>query len=109
MIRTKPASFAIGIVCAALPVAASAQIFTDNFNSDTSANYTVHGVSDTAPVFAWDYSQMGIPSAPNSGDNSTLGLRSVVNAFTGASQAHMLMPNVSVSGDFTIKFDLWMN
>lgn len=109
MIRTKPASFAIGIVCAALPVAASAQIFTDNFNTDSSANYAIHSASDTAPVFAFDYSTVGIPSAPNSTDDSTLGLRTVVNGSSNASQTILFVPNVSVSGDFKMGFDIWMN
>jgi len=68
------------------------------------------GPSDFGAVFGYDYSAAGIPSAPNSG-GSTRGLQLYVNKdATVANTAVNLYPTgLSVSGDFKLRFDLWMN
>src|SRR5436305_9996846 len=58
--------------------ASAAILYSDNFNVDTSANYTVNvapaaNASTQQATFAYDYSALGIPPAPGSAD--TLGLR----------------------------------
>src|SRR5690242_2690870 len=58
-------------------VARAAVFYQDDFNAaGSSANYTVVSTDPTSsfPTYAYDYSAMGIPSAPNSG-GSTKGLR----------------------------------
>ena len=103
---------------AILALAASAQaagIFNENFEADTSANYNINsGGGNTAATFAFDYSTVGIPSAPNSG-GTTRGLKLEANyvnsndaneIFTGVSVSPK---NFSVTGDFDIMFDLWQN
>jgi len=78
-------------------------LFEDNFNTDTSANWTVlsgtsadendaaydAALGDFTVDFAFDYSTRGIPPAPNSGDKSTLGVKISVNNNdnTGGSEA----------------------
>jgi hypothetical protein len=68
-------------------------LFEDNFNTDTSANWTVlsgtnadendaaydAALGDFTVDFAFDYSTRGIPPAPNNGDNSTRGVKISVN------------------------------
>jgi hypothetical protein len=58
--------------------ASAAILYSDNFNVDSSANWTVNvapaaNASTQQATFAYDYSAMGIPPAPGSSD--TLGLR----------------------------------
>jgi hypothetical protein len=63
-------------------------------------------------TFGFDYSTVGIPSAPHSGDGSTIGLKLNANN-VAASQA---LGGISVSplgfgvtGDYTLRFDMWAN
>src|SRR4051795_3165703 len=58
--------------------ASAAILYSDNFNVDSSANWTVNvaptaNASTQQATFAYDYSALGIPPAPGSAD--TLGLR----------------------------------
>jgi hypothetical protein len=112
-----------GLFCAIVMLAVSgvkgATIFTENFDADATANWTFqssiggdtasNNTGNEANVF-FDYSSVGIPSAPNSG-GSTRGLKMEANVpgtaiFGGMSIA----PNgVSVTGDYTITFDCWQN
>jgi hypothetical protein len=68
----------IAIVCFSAARASAVVLFSDNFNTNTSANWTknavpaANGATQTAE-FAFDYSAFGIPPAPGSAD--TLGLR----------------------------------
>jgi hypothetical protein len=88
-------------------------VFTENFDSPDSANnWTVNAASsnDTAD-FAFDYSTVGIPPAPNS-SGTTLGLLLRANrplsagALTGVS----VSPNgQDFTGSYILEFDLWEN
>jgi hypothetical protein len=107
---------ACGAVIAALPMAADAAIvFNDAFESNTSANYVVHSSGgNNAATFAYDYSAVGIPSAPNSG-GTTSGLKLEAN-YLNANNATEIFSGLSVSpigfsvtGNFDVKFDLWQN
>src|SRR4051794_39316562 len=92
-------------VCAALAspcaAASAAAIYSDNFNTNTSANWTVN-VAPTANAslqsaeFAYDYSTFGIPAAPGSSD--TLGLRLRANIPGGAASPNTTRPAGVTSG-----------
>jgi hypothetical protein len=103
------------MACLALAAAASigsAQLFADNFDTDTSASWTVNKSGNAAgniATFAWDYSTYGIPTAPNSG-GSTLGLRLQANVTGGVFSGLSASPiGQSFSGDYELRVDVWMN
>lgn len=93
--------------------ASAAVVISDNFNSGASAaNYSVvsSDLTSSFPTFAYNYAAMGIPSAPNSGDSSTLGVKLDANfSAPGAAEGVTLFTNASLSGDYTVKFDAWLN
>src|SRR6201999_3099272 len=111
-------------VCATLS-ARSQVLFSDNFHTDTSNNWTIYALSgngvsnDYSAQFAFDYSTQPyafngvtnfIPPSPNSGGVSK-GLKVTVNKNGNASIAAMsLYPKgQSFSNDYSLKFDLWMD
>jgi hypothetical protein len=105
-----------GLVSLALLVSAVAAsavtFFADNFDTDSSALYTVSQDTDTLAVFAYNYSAMGIPAAPGSVGGTTRGLRLEANNgdATGLAAAISLSPTgLSVSGDYALRFDMWLN
>lgn len=101
-------------------------LFAEDFDTNTSTNWTVawgaaNGLPDFTVDWAFDYGATPytfngvtglIPPAPNSPDSSTRAVRLSVNNndTNGASAAVNLYPkNLSLSGDFALKFDLWIN
>lgn len=89
--------------------------YVNNFDADTTAAWTVNnnnlGTNDAN--FFFDYSTVGIPSAPNSTGGSTLGLRLRTNVGTAPASG---IPGISVSptgeaftGNYSVKFDWWGN
>ncbi len=104
-----------GLGLALCGASASAQIaFSENFDVDPTANWTVNtlgpGISDAN--FFFDYSTVGIPSAPNSG-GTTRGLRLRANQLVAANTfpAGVSVSPIgqSFSGDYTLRFDMWLN
>jgi hypothetical protein len=108
---------ALGVM--AIASSASAVVaFSDNFDTDQTANWTFassivgdtasNGTGGEANVF-FDYSTVGIPPAP--GGITTRGMKMQANVpgtavFSGMSMS----PNgVSVGGNFTIQFHMWQN
>ena len=90
----------------------AAILFSDDFDTDTSANYTVNQDPDATVTYAWDYSTMGIPSAPNSTGGTTLGAKFTANngdQTTGAQAINISPIGQSFSGDYVLKFDSWLN
>jgi len=93
-----------------------AQLFTDTFDADHTANWTVNsnfGAGTNAANFFFDYSAVGIPSAPHSTGGSTRGLKLGANLLGLATPS---LAGISVSptaqsflGNYTIKFDWWHN
>ncbi len=93
--------------------------FRDNFDTDTSANWTVNlsPELDADYVFGVDYgTTLGIPEAPDSpaGSTATHGLKLRAHLTTTATTG--FTPGISVSpaggvflGDHRLRFDLWMN
>jgi hypothetical protein len=88
------------------------QLFSENFDVDHTANWTPNpGAGNNDANFFFDYSTVGIPSAPHSTGGTTRGVRLRANfqatgVFTGIS----VSPNgQSFSGDYKITFDFWSN
>jgi hypothetical protein len=92
----------------------AAPLFSDNFNTAaSSANYAVvsSDITSSFPTWAFNYSTMGIPSAPNSGDGSTLGVKLDANnsAAPNVAESITLHTAASYTGDYTVLFDAWIN
>lgn len=84
-------------------VAPAGILYSDNFNVDSSASWTVNTAPSGATVasqqqatFAYDYSAMGIPAAPGSSD--TLGLRLRANIPGSAAAPVTTRPAQTTSG-----------
>ena len=86
-------------------------IFADNFDANTAANWNQNkSSSDNVITFNFDYSTLGIPSAPNSTNGSTLGVQMKANLSLGAVAAVSLSPaGQNFSGDYRLHFDAWIN
>lgn len=92
-------------------------LFADNFNVDSSANWTLRfsdtnspAVEDYTASFAFDYSGQGIPPAPHS-TGDTLGLLMTVNKSDGSAIAAGLnaYPNgQSFSGNYALRCDMFI-
>ena len=92
-------------------VTTNAALFLDNFDVDSSADWYINTSStDTSVTFAFDYSTIGVPPAPN-GDGTTLGLRMAANISSpGTTEAITLSPvDRNFSGSYVLKFDMWIN
>jgi hypothetical protein len=89
-------------------------LFSENFDANHSANWTVNnnGQGVNAANLFFDYSALGIPSAPNSG-GSTIGLKLGANLGGATSPAlagiSVSPTGQSFSGDYTLKFYWWHN
>lgn len=88
-----------------------ATVFADNFDVNSATNWIYNKSSaDTQVTFAFDYSTLGIPSAPNSTGGTTLGVQMKANLANGAAAALSLSPtNRSFTGDYRLRFDAWIN
>ncbi len=109
-------------VAAALAAGVSAQgQISDNFEVDSSANYTIvdesnaasgDGTPDSTAAFAFDYVSAGIPLAPNSSAGDVGGLRLAVNETAndaGAADHIAAFNNTAiVSPYFTLSVDIYM-
>jgi GH25 family lysozyme M1 (1,4-beta-N-acetylmuramidase) len=88
-----------------------ATLFADNFDVNTATNWILNKSStDTVATFSFDYSTLGIPSAPNSTNGTTRGLQMKANLAEGVVAAVSLSPtNQSFAGDYRLRFDAWIN
>jgi hypothetical protein len=88
----------------------AAPLYSENFDVDPTANWVVNGgPSDEAADFFFDYSTVGIPSAPNSG-GTTRGVKLQANQSDGVFGGMSVSPNgQSFAGDYVLKFDWWEN
>jgi hypothetical protein len=114
MKKNQPQQLSFLILAAATSAAtAHAQVlFSENFDVDHSANWTVNSTSGGVnPVnFLFDYSAIGIPSAPNSTGGSTLGLKMQANTSGGVFGGVSVSPiGQSFSGNYELRFDMWLN
>jgi hypothetical protein len=101
-----------GLVLASAVPAVSATLFQDQLNS--AAGWGVNASSaDTAATFGYDYSQDGIPEAPNSqaGDDATRGLKMQANIVPPFESESLFAYPVgqSFSGSYQLRFDAWIN
>lgn len=109
---TRVATCSLCAVAAGLMISASASavIISDDFDTDTSGDYTIVGGGvdhDGAIDFAYDYSADGIPSA-NGG--TTLGLRITANDTVGAGDAVTVYNNIGVTApNYLLSVDVYMN
>lgn len=110
-------SVAVASVLVAMTGTSFSQVlFSDNFDVDPTANWTVNkstgaNANDAGSFanFFYDYGTIGIPSAPNSGGTTRgLQLRANVtgNIFSGLSVSPI---GQSFLGDYKLTFNLWMN
>ena len=85
-------------------------VFADTFDTNSSTNWTLFKSSaDTRAIFAFDYSGLGIPAAPNS-VGTTKGLRLEANLANTNTAALSASPNgQSFGGNYRLHFDMWIN
>jgi len=91
---------------------ASAQVvLSDNFEVDTSANYTVvnDGTPDGSATFAFDYVAAGVPLAPRSAAGDLGCLRLTANETLAAVDAYTVFHNTPVvAPHYRLKVDVYM-
>ena len=88
--------------------------FSEDFDTDHTANWTVNSAHQTpgtnSAEFFFDYSSVGIPSAPHSTGGTTRGLRLEANkAGANFSGISVSPTGQSFIGDYEIRFDMWIN
>jgi hypothetical protein len=102
------ASLAAGLALAANSFAAP--LYVNDFDSDTTASWTVNnpGLSDILADFYYDYSAIGVPAAP--GGATTRGLKMTANNSGGVFSGFSVSPTgQSFSGKYKVSFDIWQN
>jgi Calx-beta domain-containing protein len=93
-------------------IAPTSTLFTDNFDTDTTANWVTNAINaDNDATFNYDYSADGVPIAPHTVGGTTKGLRlrSHLGALSPATAISVSPIGLSLPGDYRIRFDLWMN
>jgi hypothetical protein len=88
----------------------SGALFSTDFNTDQTANWTVNdpGLSDSIANFYYDYSAIGVPAAP--GGSGTRGLKMTANNSGGVFSGISVSPNgQTFSGAYQLSFDMWQN
>jgi hypothetical protein len=105
---------ALALAAASLPsVSFAAPLFLDDFSTGASAaNYSIVATDATSsfPTYAYDYSAVGIPSAPRTTDGSTKGLRLDANfSAPNAAEAITAYTNAQYTGKYIVVFDAWIN
>lgn len=85
-------------------------VFSENFDADHSANWTVNrGPGDSVADLYFDYSTVGVPSAPKSG-GTTRGLKLQANLTSATFGGVSVSPTgQAFEGDYRLRFDLWQN
>lgn len=86
--------------------------FFDDFDAGTSAgNWNLFtSNADNTVNFAFDYSSLGIASAPNSVGGTTTGLYMSVNDVSAATAGvSTFLKNANFSGDYWLEFDMYMS
>lgn len=109
--KTIALGFSLITGVALIPLSAQV-VFNDNFDAGTSAASWTARLShaDAFADFAYNYSDIGVPSAPHSTGGSTTGMRFLVNQSAGVFQGISATPNnLHFTGDFRLTFDLWYN
>jgi hypothetical protein len=91
-------------------VSLGSNIYSENFDADHTANWTVNdpGDTDTLADFFYDYSAIGVPPAP--GGSTTRGLKMTANNTDGVFGGFSVSPTgENFQGKYKVTFDLWQN
>ena len=100
------------LACAVPGVSRAVPLFEDNFDVDSTANWTTSASNGAVfnPVnYYFDYSSVGIPSAPGS-NGTTRGLKLQANVGGPTQSGVSVSPTgQSFTGDYTLEFDAWHN
>ena len=108
-IRCSTVPLLLALLLSSAQEKAQSQIFSSSLDGD-GTGWTVTENGDTSVTWGFDYSAMGIPSAPN-GDGTT-GVRLAANISPddpGAGSAIAVSPGIAASGQYTVQFDFWLN
>lgn len=99
------------IVLAAAAVPAGAQVYTNDFEAPSSFIVNAGPTGNPTDTFvdaSFDYSTVGIPTAPSGA--GTRGLKMYANHSSGIFGGVSVSPTgLNVTGDFTLRFDWWAN
>ncbi len=125
--KVKKILFFLTLITALLPATHTGygQLFSDNFDVNSATRWTNYfgsttNITDYTAQFAFDYGTNvfvrngvtnTIPAAPNS-SGTTKGLKITVNkndAVLAPAVVSLYPTNKTFSGDYSLKFDLWMN
>jgi len=100
----------IGVSLLAADAAKGQILYQEDFEVNPAANWTVNpGPTDYFVDFFFDYSTVGIPSAPNSG-GTTRGMKMYANHENGIFGGFSVSPTgQSFAGDYLLRYDLWIN
>jgi hypothetical protein len=88
----------------------AAVLYSENFDVDPTANWTVNdpALTDITADFHYDYSAIGVPAAP--GGSSTRGLKMTANNSAGVFGGFSVSPTgKNFTGDYKLEFDMWQN
>jgi hypothetical protein len=101
---------AVALLCSS---AGATPILSKDFDVDDTTNWTVNSSAgtDTFTNFYFDYSTVGIPSAPSSTGGSTRGLKMYANHTAAVFGGLSVSPTgfSLPSGNFKLKYDMWLN
>ena len=85
-------------------------LFSEDFDTDNSANWTTNdpGVTDIQADYFYDYSAIGVGAAP--GGSTTTGLKMTANNVNGVFGGFSVSPTgQSFTGSYRVSFNLWQN
>ena len=123
-VGTPASTGTVTVVDSDLP--AETVLWSDSFSTDTSANWTnlfattagapdndfrINQTSQGMGTWPFDYSVLGIPSAPHSAGGATLGLYMTVNkddATLAAAALNLYPIGQSFSGNYALRFDMFL-
>ncbi len=112
-----------GVIALSEPVSAQTTLFSDPFNTDTSANWSVFngsgtGTPDFTAEFNFNYSTNKfvrngvtntIPPAPNGGGNGVKLTANKNDAVAEISAVSIYPTGQVFSNNYSLKFDMWIN
>lgn len=108
--KTLPVTLSLLGAVSLVSQSAFGDLFSTDFNTDQTANWTVNstaGIDYIADPF-YDYSQIGVPAAPNG--TGTRGLKMTANNTAGIFGGISVSPiGLSLSGSYRLSFDMWQN
>jgi hypothetical protein len=102
----RKAAIFLGVAILAPMLGSAAVLFQTNF--DDATGLSVLGTADTAVDFGWDYSAVGVPQNPNSGDTTALRLAANISA-GAANEVAVVTSGQNFSGPYQVTFDFWVN